>query len=106
MKAVVLYESVYGNSATVAGAIADGLDSVEEVKLARFGELPQGARGGGGPGGSGRTDPRLGHDQGRVPQEEPNAEGYTVGAREWLEGSQASGKWPRRSIRGSGSRGG
>ena len=43
MKAVVLYESVYGNTAEVARAIADGLAPVGEVKLARFGELPQSA---------------------------------------------------------------
>jgi flavodoxin len=92
MKAVVLYESVYGNTATVAGAIADGVVSVGEVKLARFGELPQGAAEeadlvvlGGPTHGWGMTRPTS--------RKRPDAEGYTVGAREWLEGSRpASGK--------------
>jgi flavodoxin len=44
MKAVVLYESVYGNTATVARAIADGLAPVGEVKLAPSGSFPRGSR--------------------------------------------------------------
>jgi len=92
MKAVVLYESVYGNTATVAGAIADGLASVGEVKLARLGEVPQAAAEeadllvlGGPTHGWGMTRPTS--------RKGPEAEGYAVGAREWLGGSQhASGK--------------
>jgi flavodoxin len=92
MKAVVLYESLYGNTEAVARAIAEGLAPIGEVALARFGEPSQGAAEGadlvvlGGPThGWGMT--RL------ASRERPNTEGYPVGAREWLEGSrQAAGK--------------
>jgi flavodoxin len=92
MKVIVLYESVYDNTAKVAGAIADGLAPVGEVKLARFGELPQGAAEeadlvvlGGPTHGWGMTRPAS--------RKRPDAEGYAVGAREWLEGPRlASGK--------------
>lgn len=41
MRAVVLYESVYGNTEAVARAIADGLTPVGEVTLARFRRFPR-----------------------------------------------------------------
>lgn len=43
MRAVVLFESVYGNTEAIARAIADGLAPAGEVTLARFGEVPSGA---------------------------------------------------------------
>lgn len=92
MKAVVLYESLFGNTEAIARAIADGLGPMGEVVLARFGEVAQGTAEetdlvvlGGPTHGWGMTKPasRTG----------PNAAGYAVGAREWLQGSrQATGK--------------
>jgi flavodoxin len=92
VKAVVLYESLYGNTEAVARAIAEGLAPIGEVALARFGELPQGAAEeadlvvlGGPTHGWGMT--RFGS------RKRPNTEAYPVGAREWLEGlRQAKGK--------------
>jgi flavodoxin len=92
MKAVVLYESLYGNTEAVARAIAEGLAPIGEVALAGFGELPEGAADeadlvvlGGPTHGWGMT--KFGSRQ------RPNTEAYPVGAREWLEGlRQAKGK--------------
>jgi flavodoxin len=92
MKAVVLYESLYGNTEAVARAIAEGLAPIGEVALARFGELPEGAAEeadlvvlGGPTHGWGMTKPAS--------RKSPDAEGYAAGAREWLEGArQAAGK--------------
>jgi hypothetical protein len=92
MKAVVLYESLFGNTEAVARAIADGLAPVGEVALARFGEVPQGAVEeadlvvlGGPTHGWGMTKPAS--------RQRPGGEGYAFGAREWLEESrQAGGK--------------
>jgi flavodoxin len=92
MKAVVLYESLFGNTEAVARAIADGLAPVGEVALARFGEVPAGAVEeadlvvlGGPTHGWGMTKPAS--------RQRPGGEGYAVGAREWLEGSpQGAGK--------------
>ncbi|HXF35929.1 MAG TPA: flavodoxin domain-containing protein [Actinomycetota bacterium] len=90
MKAVVLYESVYGNTEAIARAIADGLASNSEVTLARFGEVPQGAVEaadlvilGGPTHGWGMTRPAS--------RKQPGTEGYPVGAREWLERARPAG---------------
>lgn len=86
MNVVVLFESVYGNTEAVATAIADGLVPMGEVTLARFGEVPQGAVEeadlvvlGGPTHGWGMTKPAS--------RKRPDAEGYAVGAKEWLGGS-------------------
>lgn len=92
MRAVVLYESLFGNTEAVARAVAEGLAPVGEVTLARFGEVPRGAVEeadlvvlGGPTHGWGMTKPAS--------RQRPGGEGYAVGAREWLEGSpQATGK--------------
>lgn len=84
MKAVVLYESLFGNTAAVARAVADGLRPIGEVTLARFGEVPEGVAEeadllvlGGPTHGWSMTKPAS--------RKLPNAEGYAVGAREWLQ---------------------
>lgn len=84
MRAVVLYESVYGNTQAVARGIADGLAPLGEVTLARFGEVPPGTAEaadlvvlGGPTHGWGMTRPAS--------RQRPNTEGYAVGVREWLE---------------------
>jgi len=86
MKAVVLFESLYGNTEAVARSIAEGLDPIEEVALARFGGVPERAAEdtdlvvlGGPTHGWGMTKPAS--------RKRPNADGYALGAREWLEGS-------------------
>ena len=92
MKALVLFESVYGNTEAVARAIADGLGSIGEVALSRFGEAFKGVAEeadlvvlGGPTHGWGMTKPAS--------RNRPNTEGYAVGAREWLAGSgQGAGK--------------
>ena len=92
MKAVVLYESLYGNTEAVARAIADGLGPIGEVALSRFGEALKGVAEeadlvvlGGPTHGWGMTKPAS--------RNRPNTEGYAVGAREWLAGSgQGAGK--------------
>lgn len=89
MKAVVLYESVYGNTGAVARAVAEGLAPVGQVTVARFGDAPEPEGSdivvlGGPTHGWGMTRPNS--------RKRPGAEGYPVGAREWLEGSrQGSG---------------
>jgi hypothetical protein len=92
MKAVVLYESLFGNTASVARAIADGLRPIGEVAVARFGEVPDGVAEeadllvlGGPTHAWGMTRPRT--------RENPKAEGYAVGAREWLEGIRLAQRW-------------
>ena len=84
MKAVILYESLYGNTEAVARAIAEGLGPIGEVALARFGEALEGAAEeaglvvlGGPTHGWGMTRPNS--------RKRPDAEGYALGAREWLE---------------------
>jgi hypothetical protein len=85
MKALVLYESLFGNTATVARAIADGLGPIGEVTVAQFGAVPEGAAEeadllvlGGPTHGWGMTRPAS--------RKSPKSEGYAVGAREWLQG--------------------
>lgn len=84
MKAIVLYESVYGNTEAVARAIADGLGPAGDVEVAQFGEASKGLAEGadllvlGGPThGWGMTRPAS--------RQRPDAQGYPVGAREWLQ---------------------
>ncbi|MGH2656550.1 MAG: flavodoxin family protein [Actinomycetota bacterium] len=92
MNAVVLYESVYGNTEAVARAVADGLGPAGEVTLSRFGEVPRGAVEGGGPRSAGRTVPRVGMTR-AASRKRVDTESYAVGAREWLEESRpGSGK--------------
>jgi hypothetical protein len=84
-KAVVLYESVFGNTEMIARAIADGLFQSYEVALASFGEAPVGTAEAdlivlGGPTHAwGMTKPasRL----------QPGSSGYAIGVREWLDAS-------------------
>jgi hypothetical protein len=85
MKAVILYESLFGNTATVARAIADGLGPIGEVTVAQYGEVPEGVAEeadllvlGGPTHGWGMTKPAS--------RRSPKSEGYAVGAREWLQG--------------------
>jgi flavodoxin len=92
MKAVVLYESLYGNTEAVARGIAHGLGPIGEVTLVRFGDAEERAAEeadlvvlGGPTHGWGMTR--------AASRTRPNAEGYPGGAREWLERShQAAGK--------------
>jgi Flavodoxin len=88
MRAVVLYESVYGNTEAVARAVADGLGSMGEATLGRFGEVAPGAVEeadlmvvGGPTHAWGMTKPAS--------RKQPGTEGYVVGAREWLEESRS-----------------
>lgn len=92
MKAVVLYESLFGNTEAVATAIAHGVGPIGEVTLAQFGEASEGMAEGadllvlGGP--------THGWSMSRpASRKNPEAPGFAVGAREWLEGLQkAPGK--------------
>lgn len=92
VKAVVLFESVYGNTEAVAKAIADGLGPIGEVALSRFEDAFEGVAEqadlvvlGGPTHGWGMTKPAS--------RKRPNTEGYAVGAREWLaESGQGAGK--------------
>jgi flavodoxin len=92
MKAVVLYESLFGNTEAVARAIADGLAPIGEATVFRLGEASKEVAEeadlvvlGGPTHGWGMTKPGS--------RKRPNREGYAVGAREWLAGSQqAAGK--------------
>jgi hypothetical protein len=82
-KAVVLYESLFGNTETVARAIADGLSQGCEVTLANFGEMPVGTASadlivlGGPTHGWGMTKPSSRNQSG--------SQSYALGVREWLE---------------------
>ena len=82
-KAVVLYESLFGNTERVARAIADGLRQSTDVTLANFGEVPGGAEDadlivlGGPTHGWGTTKPTSRSWQGSA--------AYELGVREWLE---------------------
>jgi hypothetical protein len=82
MKAVVLYESLFGNTEIVARAIADGLRPVGEVSAMRFADAP------------GPVDADLlllggpTHAWGmtrRRTRENQKAPAYPIGAREWLQ---------------------
>ena len=82
-RAVVLYESLFGNTEMVAKAIADGLGRSGEVTLAHFGDMP--GDGGeadlivlGGPTHAwGMTKPQS--------RRQPRSQNYEAGVREWLE---------------------
>jgi hypothetical protein len=80
--AVVLYESLFGNTEKVARAIADGLSEHTQVTLANFGEAPADAAEadlivlGGPTHGWGLTKPST-----RV---QPDSQPYESGLREWL----------------------
>jgi hypothetical protein len=82
-KAVVLYESLFGNTERVARAIADGLRQSTDVSLANFGEVPGETAGadlivlGGPTHGWGMTKPTS--------RSQPGSEAYELGVREWLE---------------------
>jgi hypothetical protein len=85
MKAVVLYESLFGNTAAVARAIAEGLGPIGEVAVVRFAEVSAGVAEeadllvlGGPTHAWGMSRPRT--------RENPKAQSYAIGAREWLEG--------------------
>ena len=86
MNAILLYESLFGNTAAVARAIADGLRSIGEVTLSLFEEVPEALAKeadllvlGGPTHGWGMTKPTS--------RTSRQAQGYIVGAREWLERS-------------------
>ena len=82
-RAVVLYESLFGNTERIAKAITDGLRESCEVTLAQFGAAPREDEGpdlivlGGPTHGWGMTKPQSRRQQG--------SQGYEVGVREWLE---------------------
>jgi hypothetical protein len=84
MKAVVLYESLFGNTEAVARAIADGLAPIGQVTLVPVGEAPQGIERDadllvlGGPTHAwGMSRPET--------RKSPKAHVYSTGVREWLE---------------------
>ena len=82
-RAVVLYESVFGNTERIARAIADGLGESCEVTLAHFGKVSGESDGadlivlGGPTHGWGMTKPQS--------RRQPGSQSYEVGVREWLE---------------------
>lgn len=84
-KAVVLYESLFGNTEKIARAIADGLGQGSELTLANFGEVPVGTMEtdvivlGGPTHGWGMTKPSS--------RSQPESQGYAFGVREWLDTS-------------------
>lgn len=84
-RAVVLYESLFGNTERVARAIAEGLAQSCEVTLANFGEVAVGTSGadlivlGGPTHGWGLTKPST--------RRQPSSPGYAIGVREWLDAS-------------------
>jgi hypothetical protein len=84
MKAVILYESLFGNTEAVAKAIAAGLGPIGDVTVAQYGEVSEEAAEeadllvlGGPTHGWGMTKPAS--------RKSPKSEGYAVGAREWLQ---------------------
>ena len=82
-RAVVLYESLFGNTERIAKAIADGLGESCEVTLADFGKVPGENEWadlivlGGPTHGWGLTKPQS--------RSQPGSQSYEVGVREWLE---------------------
>jgi hypothetical protein len=85
-RAVVLYESLFGNTETIAKAIADGLGESCEVTLGHFGDVPGAVEGadlivlGGPTHGWGMTKPQS--------RRQPGGQIYEVGVREWLEAAR------------------
>ena len=85
IKAVVLYESLFGNTESIARAIADGLDQSYEVALASFGAAPVRTTEadlivlGGPTHGWGMTKPSS--------RRRPGSSAYAIGVREWLDAS-------------------
>jgi flavodoxin-like protein len=82
-KAIVLYESLFGNTERVARAIAEGLRQRTDVTLANFGEMSGEASDadltvlGGPTHGWGMTK--------QTSRSRPDSEAYELGVREWLE---------------------
>ena len=84
MRSVVLYESLFGSTRTIAAAVAEGLGRGGDVRLVRFGDASDDVTEGvdllvlGGPThawGMTRENTR----------QQPHADGYAIGAREWLD---------------------
>jgi hypothetical protein len=88
MKALVLYESLFGNTEAVARAIADGLGTQFDVTVAEVATMPR-ALGmdlvvvGGPTHAFGMSRPSTRHDA--VRQGAPGDGSVEVGVREWLE---------------------
>jgi flavorubredoxin len=85
MKALVLYESLFGNTEAVAKAIADGLAPFGEVAIAQVGEAPRAL--------AAEADlvvvggPTHGHGMSKpASRRQPNATVFATGVWEWLEG--------------------
>jgi hypothetical protein len=85
MKALVLYESLFGNTEAIAKAVAGGLAPFGEVVIAQVGDAPRALIAeadllvvGGPTHGHGMSKPAT--------RRQPNAKVFAVGIREWLEG--------------------
>jgi flavodoxin len=85
MKALVLYESLFGNTEAVAKAVANGLAPFGEVVVAQVGEAPRAL--------TAEADlvvvggPTHGHGMSKpASRRQPNAKVFAVGIQEWLEG--------------------
>jgi Flavodoxin len=85
MKAVVLYESLFGNTEAVAKAIAEGLAPFGQVTVAQVGEAARAL--------SADADllvvgaPTHAHGMSKpASRRQPNAKVVATGIREWLEG--------------------
>ena len=94
MKAVVLYESLFGNTEAVAKAIAEGLAPFGEVAAAQVGEAPRALTAeadllvvGGPTHAHGMSKPAT--------RRQPDANVFATGIREWLEGLPAA---PGRTV--------
>ena len=57
MRAVIVYESMFGNTHAIADAVGKGLDPMLEVVVVSLAEAGRGAVGRRRPAGGGRADP-------------------------------------------------
>jgi hypothetical protein len=103
MKAVIVYESLYGNTAAIAAAVADGLRQGAEVALLRVGEAgPEALEGAdllvvGGPTHVHGLSSRLSYrgaadDAGKKGSEHPAADLAGPPLRDWLDGLTGVGR--------------
>jgi hypothetical protein len=67
MRAVVIYESMYGNTHTIAEAIGRGLAMGNEVTVVPVAEATPELLKGGGSGGRGRPDARARDERATIP---------------------------------------
>jgi flavodoxin len=90
MKALVVYESMFGNTASIARAVADGINAHADVTLADASTMPD-ATGmdlvvvGGPTHAFGMSRPSTRQDASRQGQTRPGT--VTIGMREWLDRS-------------------